>query len=272
MSLSDKDVEKINNFMKNMPVEKLQPSQEVADSLQMLSVVGEEENALSEKDKAIDKSTEYRKLHNELLDLNSDVKLMKRKIKHLQRGIKVDEPPKSEKERKIAATIATMKLNKRLMKKILKNTMRSYARNTVVSTSAHFEQDKVSNPDRLIELIDQAADLDLQVMYRIVEIRKTIKDTEFFTRELNKNIQTLKGESKRIFELDKEIENKAINQLNEQQRKKHKRLKMLTKRQRKLRIIDGNILQCLIMEIFPRWASEPLWLESLEKFGDKLLY
>lgn len=125
MSLSDKDVEKINNFMKNMPVEKLQPSQEVADSLQMLSVVGEEENALSEKDKAIDKSTEYRKLHNELLDLNSDVKLMKRKIKHLQRGIKVDEPPKSEKERKIAATIATMKLNKRLMKKILKNTMRS---------------------------------------------------------------------------------------------------------------------------------------------------
>lgn len=75
-------------------------------------------------------------------------------------------------------------------------------------------------------------------MYRIVEIRKTIKDTEFFTRELNsaynlllinsyssssENIQTLKGESKRIFELDKEIENKAINQLNEQQRKKHKR-------------------------------------------------
>ncbi|EIM19462.1 hypothetical protein WALSEDRAFT_61457 [Wallemia mellicola CBS 633.66] len=271
MAFSDEEVEKINKFMKNMPVEKFQPSQEVLDSLQMLSVV-EEENALPEKDKEINKSTEYRELHKELLDLNADVKLMKRKIKHLQKGIKVDEPPKSEKERKIAATVATMKLNKRLMKKILKNTMRSYARNTVVSTSAHFEQDKVSNPDRLIGLIDQAVDLDLQVMYRIVEIRKTMKDTEFFTRELNKNIQTLKAESKRIFELDKEIENKAINQLNEQQRKKHKRLKQLTKRQRKLRIIDGNILQCLIMEIFPRWANEPLWLESLEKFGDKLLY
>ncbi|TIB71473.1 hypothetical protein E3Q23_02419 [Wallemia mellicola] len=285
MAFSDEEVEKINKFMKNMPVEKFQPSQEVLDSLQMLSVV--EENALPEKDKEINKSTEYRELHKELLDLNSDVKLMKRKIKHLQKGIKVDEPPKSEKERKIAATVATMKLNKRLMKKILKNTMRSYARNTVVSTSAHFEQDKVSNPDRLIGLIDQAVDLDLQVMYRIVEIRKTMKDTEFFTRELNsaydlllinscssssENIQTLKAESKRIFELDKEIENKAINQLNEQQRKKHKRLKQLTKRQRKLRIIDGNILQCLIMEIFPRWANEPLWLESLEKFGDKLLY
>ncbi|TIC61547.1 hypothetical protein E3Q03_02647 [Wallemia mellicola] len=285
MAFSDEEVEKINKFMKNMPVEKFQPSQEVLDSLQMLSVV--EENALPEKDKEINKSTEYRELHKELLDLNADVKLMKRKIKHLQKGIKVDEPPKSEKERKIAATVATMKLNKRLMKKILKNTMRSYARNTVVSTSAHFEQDKVSNPDRLIGLIDQAVDLDLQVMYRIVEIRKTMKDTEFFTRELNsaydlllinscssssENIQTLKAESKRIFELDKEIENKAINQLNEQQRKKHKRLKQLTKRQRKLRIIDGNILQCLIMEIFPRWANEPLWLESLEKFGDKLLY
>ncbi|TIB78172.1 hypothetical protein E3Q22_02716 [Wallemia mellicola] len=286
MAFSDEEVEKINKFMKNMPVEKFQPSQEVLDSLQMLSVV-EEENALPEKDKEINKSTEYRELHKELLDLNSDVKLMKRKIKHLQKGIKVDEPPKSEKERKIAATVATIKLNKRLMKKILKNTMRSYARNTVVSTSAHFEQDKVSNPDRLIGLIDQAVDLDLQVMYRIVEIRKTMKDTEFFTRELNsaydlllinscssssENIQTLKAESKRIFELDKEIENKAINQLNEQQRKKHKRLNQLTKRQRKLRIIDGNILQCLIMEIFPRWANEPLWLESLEKFGDKLLY
>lgn len=123
MAFSDEEVEKINKFMKNMPVEKFQPSQEVLDSLQMLSVV--EENALPEKDKEINKSTEYRELHKELLDLNADVKLMKRKIKHLQKGIKVDEPPKSEKERKIAATVATMKLNKRLMKKILKNTMRS---------------------------------------------------------------------------------------------------------------------------------------------------
>lgn len=124
MAFSDEEVEKINKFMKNMPVEKFQPSQEVLDSLQMLSVV-EEENALPEKDKGNNKSTEYRELRKELLDLNSDVKLMKRKIKHLQKGVKQDEPPKSEQERKVAATIATMKLNKRLMKKILKNTMRS---------------------------------------------------------------------------------------------------------------------------------------------------